>query len=124
VLDPGDFELPPIPPKHYFSIGEVSKLCAVEATVLRYWEQAFPRLKPGKRRGNRRSYQRADVKLVRRIRKLLYVDGFTTAGARAQLEREAAARKGGAGAAGLGDDGAKFISQLIDELEEAREMLR
>ncbi|MDD9883942.1 MAG: MerR family transcriptional regulator [Gammaproteobacteria bacterium] len=119
MLDPADFELPPIPPKHYFNIGEVSKLCAVEPTVLRYWEQVFPQLKPVKRRGNRRSYRRHDVKLVRHIRKLLYVDGFTTSGARAQLEQAGEAKGGN----GLGEDGGKFVGRLIDELNEVREML-
>ena len=76
--------LPPIPDKLYFSISEVSKLCAIKAYVLRYWEQEFSQLKPSKRRG-RRYYQQQDVLLVRQIRKLLYEDGFTIQGARAQL---------------------------------------
>jgi DNA-binding transcriptional MerR regulator len=78
-------ELPAIPDKRYFTISEVSLLCAVKAYVLRYWEQEFPQLKPVKRRGNRRYYQQQDVLLVRQIRKLLYEDGFTIEGARAQL---------------------------------------
>lgn len=78
-------ELPPIPDKRYFTISEVSSLCAVKAYVLRYWEQEFPQLKPVKRRGNRRYYQQQDVLLVRQIKKLLYEDGFTIEGARAQL---------------------------------------
>lgn len=77
--------LPPIPEKRYFAIGEVSGLCAVKPHVLRYWEQEFPQLKPGKRRGNRRYYQYEDVLMVRQIRKLLYEEGFTIEGARAQL---------------------------------------
>ncbi len=77
--------LPAIPNKLYFTISEVSDLCAVKAYVLRYWEQEFQQLKPIKRRGNRRYYQAADVQLVRQIKKLLYEDGFTIEGARAQL---------------------------------------
>lgn len=80
--------LPPIPDKLYFSISEVSKLCAIKAYVLRYWEQEFSQLKPVKRRG-RRYYQQQDVMLVRQIRKLLYEDGFTIQGARAQLSNAA-----------------------------------
>jgi len=78
-------ELPPIPDKRYFTISEVGYLCAVKSYVLRYWEQEFPSLKPSKRRGNRRFYQKQDVLLVRQIRKLLYEDGFTIEGARSQL---------------------------------------
>ena len=78
-------ELPPIPAKRYFTIGEVSELCGVKPHVLRYWEQEFPQLKPVKRRGNRRYYQRHDVMLIRQIRSLLYVDGFTISGARNKL---------------------------------------
>jgi len=78
-------ELPTIPGKRYFTIGEVSELCAVKPHVLRYWEQEFPQLKPVKRRGNRRYYQRPDVILIRQIRSLLYEDGFTIGGARQQL---------------------------------------
>ncbi len=78
-------ELPLIPDKMYFTISEVSYLCAVKAYVLRYWEQEFPQLKPVKRRGNRRYYQQRDILLVRQIKKLLYEDGFTIEGARAQL---------------------------------------
>ena len=77
--------LPAIPDKLYFTISEVSYLCAVKAYVLRYWEQEFPQLKPVKRRGNRRYYQQQDILLVRQIRKLLYDDGFTIEGARSQL---------------------------------------
>jgi transcriptional regulator, MerR family len=77
--------LPEIPGKRYFAIGEVALLCAVKPHVLRYWEQEFPQLRPAKRRGNRRYYQREDVELVRRIRELLYEQGFTITGARQQL---------------------------------------
>lgn len=79
-------ELPPIPAKRYFTIGEVSELCGVKPHVLRYWEQEFVQLKPVKRRGNRRYYQRHEVLLVRRIRELLYSEGFTISGARNRLE--------------------------------------
>ena len=78
-------ELPEIPRKRYFAIGEVSELCAVKPHVLRYWEQEFPQLKPVKRRGNRRYYQHEDVQMVRRIRSLLYDQGFTIGGARQRL---------------------------------------
>lgn len=78
-------DLPTIPDKRYFTISEVSQLCAVKAYVLRYWEQEFPQLKPIKRQGNRRYYQTQDVLLIRQIRKLLYTDGFTIEGARVQL---------------------------------------
>src|SRR5919108_1993268 len=81
MLDPAEnHELPVIPGKRYFTIGEVSDLCAVKPHVLRYWEQEFPQLRPTKRRGNRRYYQRQDVILVRQIRSLLYEQGFTIGG--------------------------------------------
>ena len=87
MLEPGNNdELPPIPGKRYFTIGEVSDLCAVKPHVLRYWEQEFPQLKPVKRRGNRRYYQRQDVLIIRQIRSLLYDEGFTIGGARQRLE--------------------------------------
>jgi DNA-binding transcriptional MerR regulator len=78
-------DLPVIPNKTYFTISEVSQLCALKAYVLRYWEQEFPQLRPIKRRGNRRFYKQDDILLVRQIRKLLYEDGFTIEGARSQL---------------------------------------
>ena len=81
-----DGALPPIPAKRYFTIGEVSELCAVKPHVLRYWEQEFTQLKPIKRRGNRRYYQHHEVLLIRRIRSLLYQQGFTINGARNRLE--------------------------------------
>ncbi|MBS0321425.1 MAG: MerR family transcriptional regulator [Proteobacteria bacterium] len=87
---PTSSELPPIPAKRYFTIGEVSDLCAVKPHVLRYWEQEFAQLKPVKRRGNRRYYQHHEVLLIRRIRDLLYEQGFTINGARHRLESEAA----------------------------------
>lgn len=90
MLEPSNNnELPPIPGKRYFTIGEVSELCDVKPHVLRYWEQEFPQLKPVKRRGNRRYYQRHDVILIRQIRGLLYEQGFTIGGARQRLEQEA-----------------------------------
>ena len=82
-------QLPPIPAKRYFTIGEVSELCGVKPHVLRYWEQEFTQLKPVKRRGNRRYYQHHEVLLIRRIRELLYEQGFTISGARNRLEDHA-----------------------------------
>ena len=79
-------DLPPIPAKRYFTIGEVSELCGVKPHVLRYWEQEFTQLKPVKRRGNRRYYQHHEVLLIRRIRELLYEQGFTISGARNRLD--------------------------------------
>jgi len=86
---PARSDLPPIPAKRYFTIGEVSELCAVKAHVLRYWEQEFTQLRPVKRRGNRRYYQHHEVLLIRRIRELLYEEGFTINGARQRLEHDA-----------------------------------
>ncbi|MBI3915631.1 MAG: MerR family transcriptional regulator [Betaproteobacteria bacterium] len=95
-------QLPPIPAKRYFTIGEVSDLCGVKPHVLRYWEQEFTQLKPVKRRGNRRYYQHHEVLLIRRIRELLYDQGFTISGARNRLDelvaepvRPARAARGG-----------------------------
>ena len=85
--------LPPIPAKRYFTIGEVSELCGVKPHVLRYWEQEFAQLKPVKRRGNRRYYQHHEVLLVRRIRELLYNQGFTISGARSRLDDSIAEMK-------------------------------
>ena len=82
-------ELPPIPAKRYFTIGEVSELCGVKAHVLRYCEQEFTQLKPVKRGGNRRYYQHHEVLLIRRIRQLLYEEGFTISGARSRLDQHA-----------------------------------
>ncbi len=86
-------ELPAIPAKRYFTIGEVSELCGVKAHVLRYWEQEFTQLKPVKRRGNRRYYQHHEVLLIRHIRQLLYEDGFTISGARSRLDHLAVQRE-------------------------------
>jgi DNA-binding transcriptional MerR regulator len=86
-------ELPPIPAKRYFTIGEVSELCGVKPHVLRYWEQEFTQLKPVKRRGNRRYYQHHEVLLIRRIRELLYEEGFTISGARNRLDNAMASEE-------------------------------
>ena len=86
MANPSKDDLPPIPAKRYFTIGEVSELCGVKPHVLRYWEQEFTQLKPVKRRGNRRYYQHHEVLLVRRIRQLLYEEGFTISGARNRLD--------------------------------------
>lgn len=86
--------LPPIPPKRYFTIGEVSELCGVKPHVLRYWEQEFTQLKPVKRRGNRRYYQHHEVMLIRRIRELLYEQGFTISGARNKLDASGGGQQG------------------------------
>ncbi|MBM5571153.1 MULTISPECIES: MerR family transcriptional regulator [Deefgea] len=104
-------ELPSIPAKRYFTIGEVSDLCGVKPHVLRYWEQEFTQLKPVKRRGNRRYYQHHEVLLVRRIRGLLYEQGFTISGARNQL---------GSSAVTMGEyaDGEVSLTELRHELED------
>jgi DNA-binding transcriptional MerR regulator len=94
--------LPPIPAKRYFTIGEVSELCGVKPHVLRYWEQEFTQLKPVKRRGNRRYYQHHEVLLIRRIRELLYEQGFTISGARNKLDSRIA--NGNGHANGNGED--------------------
>jgi DNA-binding transcriptional MerR regulator len=117
MLDPGEnHELPAIPGKRYFTIGEVSELCAVKPHVLRYWEQEFPQLKPVKRRGNRRYYQRHDVILIRQIRNLLYVEGFTISGARNKLELDNPAPRD--------PDRHQAIKMLIQELEGVLDMLK
>jgi DNA-binding transcriptional MerR regulator len=90
--------LPPIPAKRYFTIGEVSELCGVKPHVLRYWEQEFTQLKPVKRRGNRRYYQHHEVLLIRRIRELLYEQGFTISGARNKLDNRGGEPAGFGGA--------------------------
>ncbi len=109
-------ELPPIPSKRYFSIGEVSELCDVKPHVLRYWEQEFTQLKPIKRRGNRRYYQREDVILVREIRNLLYQEGYTISGARQKLNDQS------------GDETAAhfdrvLIKNMLAELAELKKIL-
>ena len=113
-------ELPPIPAKRYFTIGEVSELCGVKPHVLRYWEQEFTQLKPVKRRGNRRYYQHHEVLLIRRIRDLLYEQGFTISGARNRLDESASGGRGQAGRAEAGkvDLGAirSEITSIIESL--------
>jgi len=109
-------ELPAIPGKRYFTIGEVSDLCGVKPHVLRYWEQEFPTLKPVKRRGNRRYYQRHDVILIRQIRSLLYEQGYTIGGARQKLVGQSAK-----------DDNLQsqqIIRQTRTELEDLLDLLR
>jgi DNA-binding transcriptional MerR regulator len=124
MLDTGAMELPEIPGKRYFTIGEVSKLCDIKPHVLRYWEQEFEQLKPVKRRGNRRYYQRHEVKLVRAIRQLLYIDGFTISGARIKLEDLDAKEVGSGKASSLGSQSKNIISQVIKELDEVVSMLK
>jgi DNA-binding transcriptional MerR regulator len=117
MLEPGNNDdLPPIPGKRYFTIGEVSELCAVKPHVLRYWEQEFPQLKPVKRRGNRRYYQRQDVMVIRQIRSLLYDEGFTIGGARQRLEGETARSDI--------SQSQQIVRQLRTELEEILKILR
>ncbi len=106
-------ELPEIPGKRYFTIGEVSDLCEVKPHVLRYWEQEFPQLKPVKRRGNRRYYQRDDVLIIRQIRNLLYEQGYTIGGARIKIDKSGKE----------GNDVSKELSNIINELEEVLTLL-
>ena len=115
-------ELPPIPAKRYFTIGEVSELCGVKPHVLRYWEQEFNQLKPVKRRGNRRYYQHHEVLLVRRIRELLYNQGFTISGARNRLD------EGEADLGHLSDNAARLpdgsVLDLRTELQAVIDLLK
>jgi DNA-binding transcriptional MerR regulator len=108
--------LPSIPAKRYFTIGEVSDLCGVKPHVLRYWEQEFTQLRPMKRRGNRRYYQHHEVLMIRRIRDLLYDQGFTISGARLRLEGE-----GGRSESNLS---AQIVKQVRMELEEVLALLK
>ena len=108
--------LPAIPAKRYFTIGEVSELCGVKPYVLRYWEQEFTQLKPMKRRGNRRYYQHHEVLLIRRIRDLLYDQGFTISGARNQLTDLAGAPRGG-NAAVLDEADESFDTELDTRID-------
>ncbi len=111
MLEPShNDELPPIPGKRYFTIGEVSDLCSVKAHVLRYWEQEFPQLSPVKRRGNRRYYQRQDVLTIRQIRSLLYDQGYTIGGAKQKLTSEDTKEDS--------NQYHQIIRQMISELEE------
>ena len=109
-------ELPVIPSKRYFTIGEVSELCGVKPHVLRYWEQEFSQLKPVKRRGNRRYYQRHDVILIRQIRSLLYDKGFTIGGARQQLTGEQAKEDS--------SQSNQIVKQIRNELEGILQLLK
>ncbi|QQD16821.1 MerR family transcriptional regulator [Spongiibacter nanhainus] len=117
MLEPShNDELPPIPGKRYFTIGEVSDLCLVKPHVLRYWEQEFPQLAPVKRRGNRRYYQHQDVLMIRQIRSLLYEEGYTIGGARQRLSGDSAK-----------DDAMQskqLIKQMLAELEELAKVLK
>ena len=118
MLDPGNStneDLPAIPGKRYFTIGEVSELCEVKPHVLRYWEQEFPQLKPVKRRGNRRYYQRHDVLMIRQIRSLLYEQGFTIGGARQQLSSEDGKSEQ--------NNNQQVIQQITSELEDVLKIL-
>ena len=119
-------DLPPIPAKRYFTIGEVSDLCAVKPHVLRYWEQEFSQLKPVKRRGNRRYYQHHEVLLIRRIRDLLYEQGFTINGARHRLGSEVAEPRADARSAqsapSVALDMPPSQTALRDELERIRDL--
>ena len=120
--------LPPIPAKRYFTIGEVAELCRVKPYVLRYWEQEFTQLKPMKRRGNRRYYQHHEVLLIRRIRDLLYEQGFTINGARHRLDTEGAepraAARASASAVRVVMADAITLDDVRDELVEIRNLLR
>jgi len=109
-------ELAPIPSKRYFTIGEVSELCQVKPHVLRYWEQEFPDLRPVKRRGNRRYYQRHDVMLIRQIRSLLYDAGYTIGGAKQKLSGEEAREDT--------IQSQQIVKQLRSELEEVLKILK
>jgi DNA-binding transcriptional MerR regulator len=111
-------DLPSIPGKRYFTIGEVSELCSVKPHVLRYWEQEFPQLKPVKRRGNRRYYQRADVETIREIRSLLYDQGYTIGGARQRMEE-------GPGEAGgeVFEEVSAVLKKTISDLEDLLDSL-
>ncbi|MEQ9465459.1 MAG: MerR family transcriptional regulator [Haliea sp.] len=116
MLEPShNNELPAIPGKRYFTIGEVSELCAVKPHVLRYWEQEFPQLKPVKRRGNRRYYQREDVLTIRQIRTLLYDQGYTIGGARQRMTTEESAPQQ--------LDMQAVIKETIEELEDVLKVL-
>jgi DNA-binding transcriptional MerR regulator len=120
MLEPtNNDELPVIPGKRYFTIGEVSELCNVKPHVLRYWEQEFPQLKPVKRRGNRRYYQRQDVITIRQIRSLLYDQGFTIGGARQKMEESL-----DEGKSKSDPEFNTMITKMIDELEEVLELLK
>jgi DNA-binding transcriptional MerR regulator len=115
-------QLPPIPAKRYFTIGEVSELCGVKPHVLRYWEQEFTQLKPVKRRGNRRYYQHHEVLLIRRIRELLYDQGFTISGARNRLDELVSEPSSRAGRPG--SERTSLAAVLRKEIQGVIEVLR
>lgn len=125
-------QLPPIPAKRYFTIGEVSDLCGVKPHVLRYWEQEFTQLKPVKRRGNRRYYQHHEVLLIRRIRELLYEQGFTISGARNRLDEQGnvenqlktSKKVNGNAAPDAGATGISSVSEIKQELGEILKLLK
>ena len=117
MLEPShNDELPPIPGKRYFTIGEVSELCAVKPHVLRYWEQEFPQLAPVKRRGNRRYYQHQDVLMIRQIRSLLYEQGYTIGGARQRMSGDEAKEDS--------LQSKQLIRQMLTELEDLAKLLK
>jgi DNA-binding transcriptional MerR regulator len=119
-------QLPPIPAKRYFTIGEVSELCGVKPHVLRYWEQEFTQLKPVKRRGNRRYYQHHEVLLIRKIRELLYEQGFTISGARNRLDGQETIDSSVASSASVNESANSNVSQLAEavDLSSLRTQLR
>ena len=117
MLEPShNDELPAIPGKRYFTIGEVSELCSVKPHVLRYWEQEFPQLAPVKRRGNRRYYQHQDVLMIRQIRSLLYEQGYTIGGARQRMSGDEAKEDS--------LQSKQLIRQMLTELEELAKLLK
>jgi DNA-binding transcriptional MerR regulator len=116
--------LPPIPAKRYFTIGEVSELCGVKPHVLRYWEQEFTQLKPVKRRGNRRYYQHHEVLLIRRIRDLLYEQGFTISGARNRLDEGVSSSGRALAARATTEAGKVDLSGIRSEIKSIIETLR
>ena len=117
MLEPSNNnELPVIPEKRYFTIGEVSELCGVKPHVLRYWEQEFTELNPVKRRGNRRYYQRHEVLMIRQIRALLYEQGYTIGGARAHLMSDNAKEDS--------SHTKQLVHQMVAELEDILELLK
>ncbi|MCB1615150.1 MAG: MerR family transcriptional regulator [Pseudomonadales bacterium] len=125
MLEPSNNdELPVIPGKRYFTIGEVSELCDVKPHVLRYWEQEFPQLKPVKRRGNRRYYQRQDVLTIRQIRTLLYDQGFTIGGARHRLADDGTLIEEIQAPGSSAENSSADIKAIIEELELIRDILK
>jgi DNA-binding transcriptional MerR regulator len=122
--NPATTDLPAIPAKRYFTIGEVSELCGVKPHVLRYWEQEFTQLKPLKRRGNRRYYQHHEVLLIRRIRELLYEEGFTISGARNRLDELVSEPTKGMRSSAAGAQRLTLAAVLRKEIKSVIEVLR